>query len=140
MTTIAYRDGVLASDSLVTMNGIREGSAVKIESHRGVLFGGVGTWAAVVSFMAWVRKGAHGRCPMESSGAESTGFIIAPSGHAVLFSEYGSLTVDRPYFALGSGRELALGAMAAGATASEAVHCALEYDIYSGGPVRVLTL
>lgn len=140
MTTIAYRDGVLASDSLVTMNGIREGSAVKIERHRGVLFGGVGTWAAVVAFMTWVRNGAHGRCPMESSGSESTGFIIAPTGHALLWSDYGALTVSRPFFALGSGREVALGAMAAGADAPQAVHHAIDYDIYSGGPVRVLTL
>jgi 20S proteasome alpha/beta subunit len=45
-----------------------------------------------------------------------------------------------PYFAEGSGAKYAMGAMAAGATAAEAVAIAIRYDAYSGGEIQTLTL
>lgn len=51
---------------------------------------------------------------------------------------YGQIfKVDCEYLAIGSGQDFALGAMAHGATAEEAVWCACKHDPHSGGPVVV---
>lgn len=42
-----------------------------------------------------------------------------------------------PFHAIGSGHELAIGAMAAGASAIEAVKIAIQYESGCGGPIQV---
>lgn len=42
MTTIAYRDGVLASDSQATINAVASGTATKIARRGRVLLAGTG--------------------------------------------------------------------------------------------------
>lgn len=139
MTTVAYKAGVLAADSLVTSNGVRDGAARKIAKHKGMLLGGAGCWSTVTKFMDWVRAGAQGECPIETGG-EANGFVVMPDGRFIMWSGRGPTTTESPYFAFGSGREFALGAMAAGASAEEAVRVAIELDVYSGGPVTTLRL
>jgi hypothetical protein len=46
--------------------------------------------------------------------------------------------VRAPFFAVGSGSELALGAMAVGASAERALEIACEYDNGTKGPVETL--
>lgn len=43
---------------------------------------------------------------------------------------------DVPFMALGSGDQLAAGAMAFGASPREAIEIACRYDCYTGGPVQ----
>lgn len=43
-------------------------------------------------------------------------------------------------YAIGSGEEYAMGAMLAGCSALEAVKIAAKLDVYTGGPVRTLTV
>jgi len=42
VTTIAYRDGVLAADTLSTANGLRDDYGAKVWKHKGVLGAGGG--------------------------------------------------------------------------------------------------
>jgi len=48
--------------------------------------------------------------------------------------------VRAPFYALGSGYQVAMGAMEFGATAEEAVRAAIKWDTGSGGDVTVLRL
>lgn len=79
-----------------------------------------------------------GKSPIEIEGGGANGFVITPDGIILVWGDHGPWRVDRPYYALGSGSAVALGAMQCGATAEQAVEAAIALDIYSGGPVRVL--
>lgn len=46
------------------------------------------------------------------------------------------MPVTEPYFAIGSGRDYAMGAMAMEASAIEAINVAAKHDAYTGGEVR----
>ena len=59
--------------------------------------------------------------------------VALASGKRPTFSQ-----VEAPYYAIGSGAHLALGAMWQGATAEQAVECAIALDIGCGGTVDVI--
>lgn len=138
MTTIAYRDGCLAADSLTTSGGLRDGLNLKIRKIGPLLVAGAGASAICERFFDWVRKGMIGDSPWTGSDGGNS-FIVAPNGSILVFGQSGPWKVEQPFYALGTGEHLALGAMAHGASAAEAVECAIRFDIYSGGPIRTIT-
>lgn len=135
MTTIAYRDGVLAADSLMTVGDTRAGTMTKIYRQGRLLIGFSGRSSNFESFRSWVKAGAEGRFASEGGNV----FIIPPEGPAVIWGDN-----DYPwressdYWALGSGEHFALGAMAMGATAEEAVRVTATWDLATGGDITVL--
>lgn len=138
MTTIAYRDGVLASDSLVSSGNTRAGEVRKIARH-GNLMGGIsGPLDAAEKFLRWIESGCEGDCPQLGDGSDAIlirgrkTFYVGPSGTVVPFRA--------PFAATGSGENLAIGAMAMGASAIEAVKVAIRFDEGSGGRIASLTL
>lgn len=69
----------------------------------------------------------------------SAAAIIFPDGRIRSFE--GGGFVDREpsaFWAEGSGRDIAIGAMAMGATAGRAVQVASTFDAYTGGTITVL--
>lgn len=67
--------------------------------------------------------------------------IVHKSGQVFLQEGYNApYPVDGPFFAVGSGAEIAIGAMAMGASAEQAVKIAAMYDTQTGGKVTVLSL
>lgn len=143
MTTIAYRDGVLAADTLSTRNGAREGVAVKIVQRGDLLAGASGASDFAKAFRDWFRQGCRGDCPPlgdpEKNWAE--GFIIMPDDRLVTFgptAQWAEKGMFSGMNAWGSGADFARGAMAAGATAEEAVRHAMHWDTCTGGDVTVL--
>lgn len=139
MTTIAFKDNVLASDSLVTSGGQRDGTSQKIWRHKGLLMGGAGCTALCHRFCEWVRTGMKGRCPIEGHN-NANGFVIRPDGLMVIWGSQGPWINNTRVVAFGSGSDLAMGAMLAGASAQDAVAHAITLDVNSGGPVRSLSL
>lgn len=81
---------------------------------------------------------------MKSDDGEvwAEGFIVMPDDLIISFGpDYGGEWATRTwhgFYAMGSGKDFASGAMAAGATAEEAVQCAIQFDTCSGGEVQVL--
>lgn len=139
MTTIAFKDGVLASDSLVTSGGQRDGLTRKIWRHGRLLVGGAGSTSICHRFYEWVRAGMRGRCPVEGTN-NANGFVIAPTGEVVVWGSQGPWLNTTGMVAFGTGGDLAMGAMLAGASAEEAVAVAIKLDVHSGGPIRSLSL
>lgn len=138
MTTIAFKDGVLAADTLLTADGIVAGHAAKIWRHGMLLLGGAGSTIWTEKFRTWVDGGLQGDQPMTKD--EGNWFVIEPTGRTVVWCDDGPFIERCPYWALGSGMNIALGAMAAGASAERAVEIACEWDTSSGPPLTVLRL
>lgn len=138
MTTIAYDGKTLAADSQSTCGTI-SGRAVKIAKNKaGFLVAGCGSYATVRWWMDWVLAGLQPD-DQPDHAEDATIIIVDPRGRARMFAEAAvSQTLPRRKWAIGSGSDLALGAMAMGADARTAVKVACKFDVYTSGRVVVL--
>jgi len=138
MTTIAIRGGVVAADSQVTADGLRAGSTAKIIKRGQAVAGFTGKCIGGQAFLDWFSSGMQGDAPLELMDG-TTGVIVSPGNPLLIAHEEGweRRWVDCEGF--GSGGDIALGAMLAGATVEEAVRLACTRDTRSGGPITVLT-
>lgn len=138
MTTIAYRDGVMAADTLVTSNGKRDGQKIKIARNAaGDLAGAAGNSAVCQQFLEWFSSGEKHE-PPEFDEELGNGLIVRADGTIELYMKHGVSKSTADFYSLGSGYQIALGAMSMGATAEIAVRKAMEFDTESGGNVTVL--
>ena len=147
MTTIAYRDGVLAADSLISCGQTRIGSVRKIVRANGFLAALTGDMQDTVLLRRWLEAG----CPEAPNDDDASpwgtlgndggsGIVVDATGAMVFDNKLRRYAVDAPFLADGSGADIALGAMAAGASAEDAVRIACRLDTGSGEPVEAARL
>lgn len=138
MTTVACNRSEMAADGRVTANG-ETFPATKIFRINGAIYGSAGLYAASVRFIEWARRGEKGKLPRLAK--DFSALKLTTEGIYVITADDPTwMLCDADYFATGSGRDLALGAMAHGATPLEAVHTAMKWDTLSGGTPTVLSL
>ncbi len=146
MTTIAYENGVLAADSLTTSRSTPYGYATKVGRgpEGAYLYTAAGDTALAQRFRNWCKDGMPGTAPaMQQSGREADGYVFYPD------HTFESYERDLPVYRLavhvcpfghvwasGSGGELALGALFAGASARDAVCIAIKLDMHTGGDIH----
>jgi ATP-dependent HslUV protease subunit HslV len=140
MTVIALRDGVMASDSLCTRGDHRLAQVTKIaKGADGSLLGVSGDALRCAEFLRWFATGCIGE--PEGDEWEIYAIVARPDGSVGIIEDCCSpFPVEGPFFAAGSGADYAIGAMAAGASAEEAVRIAISHCITCGGPVVSKTL
>ena len=136
MTVIAIKDGVLACDSGVFAGGCYAGSIAKAAlTPGGGVVAGAGEAGAVAALLAAALRGE-----VVDKVAEGTWCLrLEPDGTVLALDgpHEGWFRFDAPFAALGSGANVALGAMAAGASAERAVEIACEWAEGCRGPVRI---
>lgn len=140
MTTIAYRNGMIAGDTLFSGGGIHDCTVVKVaRNERGDLAGASGEAVYCHQFLEWFTGGEKFDAPEVPEGG--TAFIVRANdqGRVECWEKPGFFTVMAPYYAIGSGRELAYGAMAFGAEAHQAVSCAAKHCVHTGGDVVAIS-
>jgi hypothetical protein len=145
VTIIAYRDGVLAADSLATdvnYDG-RCGMVMKIaRSPDGEIGGASGGGGDSALFVRWLQDGMQEKddiWPLDDKETEA--FVVERNKRVVYFNRWGKRdTIKAPFHAIGSGAPYALGAMAVGATAEEAVAAAIKLSVWCGGRIQILKL
>jgi hypothetical protein len=142
MTTIAYRDGVLASDSRETICGndetamVVDDNSVKVFKLRdGRLYGGAQASEDIVRLYEALKAGA----PLPKLD-DVVGMLIDKRGRIWLYEGNIWQRITLRYYAIGTGAPFAMGAMDAGATAIEAARIGARRDPYSGGKVRHVRL
>jgi hypothetical protein len=140
MTILAYRDGVLAADSACTDRGIHIGTVRKLgRAQDGSVFGAAGRIGHCKRFLDWAEAGMEGALDIKENEDEGfSGLVIRPDRTVWCVDTSGAMTQLHTAFAAdGGAMKLALGAMAAGATAVEAVSIACGLDTDCRGPVQV---
>lgn len=139
MTTIAYKDGWLVSDS-------RETSGERVDTDRckkiyrlpdGSLYAGSGESAIIMHLYQELLKAARVKKKvLPNIQLKGINAIVVANKKNVNYYEKGIWTsLDYP-FAIGTGSHYALAAMDNGASAEEAVRIACKRDIYSGGRLQ----
>lgn len=131
MTTIAFDGKTLAADR--QMGGIF--NVKKIFKVPQGWAAGCGDYDNILEIVCWLQEGAdRDDMPTLPDKNDTDVIIIVPSGKVQWLSwpylRFVELTEERVSF--GSGSEFALGAMAAGATAKQAVAIACRYDPHTG--------
>lgn len=127
MTAIAYRDGVMAADTMMVLDEhVKLLNDVKVVSVKGHLIGISGNnCPSNEDFVKWFfgkDKGKAWAAP-RSFGA----IVVTPDNKIELWDETGACTsLNEEFWAVGSGKEFAIGAMEAGATAIQAVRIAIK--------------
>lgn len=137
MSTIAYKDGVLAADTACICNGVYEGRISKTERCLdGTIVAVTGDAAALAPFRDWISSGS--KKDERPNVEDFSGLVVRPGGSVRNYdTHFVPLDITADFYAIGSGRDIALGAMAAGASAKEAVEIACRYDVGSRAPVEV---
>jgi 20S proteasome alpha/beta subunit len=138
MTTIAYRGGVLASDSRVSDGDtVLPGHERKIfRLPDGCLFAASGSSEGSEMLLRAMRRGSP--LPKLRGDRAVDALMVTPAGHLFQFEGTIWARCRAPYYAIGSGSDFALGALFQGATAVEAVRAGMKFDAFSGGKVQVL--
>lgn len=143
MTTIAYRDGVLAADSRA-YSGDKVPIGFKKKIHRLVDGARFGVSTTSVGGDQLIRRWIEGGCKEvanDSLKPESFTAILVKADGSVFYANNNlewSGPLSAEFIAIGSGEQFALGAMAMGATAEEAVEAAIRLDPWSDGEITVL--
>lgn len=135
MTTIAWDGKILAGDRQTSMFN---GDATKV--HRlpnGDLFGACGHLEDAHAVMAWINNGQDDdKKPKVEDGFHA---IIIRNGKLHAFEKkLVMIPYQRPFFAVGSGRDFAMAAMLLGKTAVDSIVIASQLDVDTGNSVDAL--
>jgi hypothetical protein len=144
MTTIAYKNGILAADRLAQMAGWGV-EITKIQRlPDGRLLGGAGNMDFLLQMYDWIATGEDpARFPSTQANKEDWEPILCvmPDGTLLRYERTPyPLELHTPFYAAGSGRDFALAAMHLGKSAPEAVAVASELDLNTGRGVDTLTV
>jgi len=143
VTVIAYRDGVMAADTLmVDGNNNRIAQATKIiRNANGDLCGVAGDAGPCYAFLQWFQGLGEAERPEFKPGSGVRALIVRVSNShpAWIVDESGEFVIRDRFYAIGCGRPEAMAAMWMGADAVKAVECAIALDTGCGGSIEVLT-
>ena len=140
MTTIAYKNGVIAYDSRCTRGTtITDDDAEKLETVKGVHFLCTGCTCDFDALIA-AYFGTASSATVEASGYAVDDGTLWLIGHDDKTGFWKSRIRLDAGDAIGSGSAFALAAMDMGATAVEAIEMAKKRDTSTGGRVRDLRI
>ena len=140
MTTVVFRNGVMAGDTAIFDRGTYCGEAHKVfRNDRGALLGVCGCMSAMAQLRDWFLAGAEGE-PPELKDEDSEGLLVRADG-VVEWIGAGRKRIEMAgeFFAIGSGFHVAMGALAAGATARRAAEIACDLDSKTRRPIDVVS-
>jgi ATP-dependent protease HslVU (ClpYQ) peptidase subunit len=137
MTTIAC-DGIsMAGDSLTTAGNMRVADTVKVHRTKdGRIYGGCGPSTSNAAFLKWMEEQT---APPELA-EEFEALILHPDGTVYWIDHKLQPIRYLSPMAVGSGSDIAIGAMLAGMDAANAVAVAKKRDIRTGGTVTAIHL
>lgn len=140
MTTIVFKDGFFAADSLVTSDGMVDGYTEKIKKSGNLFFGMAGNIDLYEEFEKFLKGEVFDKEAFKGENASIGAIVVNKETRSVIY--YSKRLVPEPvifgFHAIGSGNEIARGAMLMGASAKKAVEMALKLDINSGGKIQVV--
>jgi len=146
MTTIATDGKTIAADGMIHRGGtamVRNGKKIVVHTKDNppAIYGLAGASGMHAALIAWHRRGADPK-DVPPIGSESGWALIVVTAEGC-FTAGDQMPylcpVDTP-FAVGSGSDLAIGAMDAGVSPEEAVRIACWRDTHTGGEIQVVNI
>lgn len=131
MSCVAWDGKEIAADKQATCSGLRVTTTKLRRIDSGEVLAWTGEQDSGEMVARWYEQGADpAKWPACQSDKDLWSRLIVASGEGVKFFERQPVAVDVEdgFMAWGSGRDYALGAMARGARAREAVEIAMRFD------------
>jgi hypothetical protein len=141
MTVIAYKDGIMAADTVTwCMDLVNNDVTMKIiRTPSGELVGCAGGVGVITEFQEWAMAGFPS-CSKPKGSDDFVALVVSPDGKVSKYDgemrRYDSGVVGF----IGVHAEFLCGALAAGASAEQAVRLALTHCAYAGGEVQSMRL
>ncbi len=153
MTTIVYRDGIIAADSRTTTHTEEGGTRIfhceklyrkvieKEGAREDVIFAAAGESFPSLVFIDWYGSGTAVPDNLVLGEADFTVLVLKRDG-LWEFDKWcrGERIIHPGFYAVGSGAKAALGALHAGCSAKRACEIACLVDPFSGPPVTTMRL
>jgi len=152
MTTIVFANNELSGDGRCTIGDtILSDDVVKVYNINNRLVGFAGRYASGLKFLEWFEEFDNANevqqqvpfvsvnIPELMEDEDFTGIVAYPEGYVMLFEGGKAFYEVKAPYAIGSGSDIALGALDQGATAEEAVRIACKRNVMSGGLVTTVT-
>lgn len=143
MTTIAYKNGILAADKQTNL-GPFPTRTTKVFRHGEWLAAGTGDTHRIREIHEWIEAGMDPKTLpafQRDPDTSATFILVDQKGEIFLLDNSHTLVqVEQPFYAIGSGRDFAMMAMHLGKSAPEAVELAAIYDTSTGMGVDTVTI
>lgn len=144
MTIIAFKDGVMAADTMLSAFNSQNRAQKIIRMHDGGVAGGCGLWARAYSGLRYLAEGGSPDDRPAPEGfqgppdiREACILVAKPDGSLwILEDEFPAFPLRDKVAAVGCGAESAMMAMGLGLSAVEAVAKVTKQDVLCGDPVQ----
>lgn len=138
MTCVAYREGIIAADSMSVVEEVKMNNEVKVARRKGHLFGLSGDdMPPLDEAIKWY----FNKCRGKLGPYKFTMLVVTPDKKVFDIEQNGSTNaINAPFYAVGSGAQAAMCAMEVGATAEQAVAACIKWCPEVGGKVVVRKL
>ena len=147
MTTIVYKDGVMASDSQVTLGQYKHLSSKKIVKINGCLVAAAGPVNVCQEYMHWFKANVprqnFSRLPKFMSSESGNFELLVVTRKGEMWFQAGNNAPERiygDYYVIGSGKAYAVTALHLGLDVKAAVRTAMRFDTGTGGQVHTIKL
>lgn len=148
MTTIAYRDGIMAADTKISTEELYFADMPCIRKVQDMLIGACGNVDLVEWFLRTWNRDSLNNINIDHPVAKLEGekdqhfeaLVVTPESAYYITPKLIATKVDAKYLALGSGQLIAYGAMYMGANAAKAVEAAITHDHNTGGKIQTISL
>jgi len=145
MTVIAYKDGIIAADGRETWADGGIGQCEKLfripkGPHKGHIVGTQGASSPGMVFVDWYTDPKTEKPKIQFEEEFFMCVVLRSDGVFTVDDHCRLIKCIEPMVAIGAGAPVALGAMAAGATAVQAVRIACRYNSLCGPPVKWMVL
>ena len=129
MTVIAWKDGIIAADRAVGVGELLL-EVAKLRRVGNVVLAACGPADFGEAMIEWYERGCLREEFPQTQKQEDFAILVAasPAGVSLFYQTQHAVRRAADWSAVGSGAELAIGAMAAGASAVEAVQIAITYS------------
>lgn len=139
MTVIVWDGRILAADTLLVSDGLRSYDS-KLAVIGGVFYGGAGSYTTVQEMFEYFRGKNDFPCCRQKSESDRAWILRVDKDKKLWEYEYSHIPcrISNDTWALGGGRDLAMGAMGFGANAVQAVQFCIDNHAECGGEVEFL--
>lgn len=141
MSIVAWDGKSIAADKMTVSSGMRK-TETKILRVEEKVIAWVGETSVGLALLDWIKKGSDPDKWPAVQRTENWTCLIVANWEGVVFYEREPFAqkVNEPFTAWGAGRDFAIGAMAMGAKAKQAVEIANAFSTSCGNGVRCFNL
>ena len=143
MTSIVYKDGVIAGDTGHFRGDTLVGHAPKVfRNSKDDLAGCAGDASFIQIFIRWFLGGEVGPPPSSLAVGEdkqhNEALLVRDGGQILYLMHQELIPFDDLFFSIGGGSDVAYGAMFAGSDAATAVRAAISRSVWVAGDIITL--